>query len=153
MNNLTPHGIKAIEKVIQWLDAGAQHVDASTGRVIDKFNMSHAVSKQTCGTSCCIAGAVVQFEGLDTFPLSENAPDVAAFYDQGDSKGVASVVTEYLGLDEESANRLFLPWGERHNDEWLPEMVFSVPANASAVLNRLLVTGEVVWFLPESEDE
>lgn len=147
VNTLTPHGILAIEKVIQWLDSGAKHVTIKNGRVIDVFNMSHAVTVTECGTACCLAGAVVQFEGLDTFPLDGNGK-VAAFHSYG-TIGVGEQAATFLGLDEGSADLLFMPWGTRINGEYYDSSEFNDPEVASATLKHLLKTGQVVWFIEE----
>lgn len=57
-------GAKAeLTKVAEWLEAGAPHVDLD-GVEIGGFNMSKGIEfnkRRSCGTVCCIAGALVQF--------------------------------------------------------------------------------------------
>lgn len=143
MNKLTPHGILALNKVAAWLDDGAKHIDIENGRVIDLFDMAYSVTERGCGTACCIAGAVVQFEGLPTVPMCTTSVSSAAFY--GD-EGVSVVVSNYLGLSNFSAMQLFTPWEVKHNGEWLAQSMFSSPSVASAAIKHLIKTGDVKWF-------
>lgn len=53
----------AVEKTIEWLETGAPHVELTTGLSVDGFDMNEGIGWDDigCGTTCCIAGALVQF--------------------------------------------------------------------------------------------
>ncbi len=81
--------------------------------------------KDICGTAGCIAGWACQRFGGDVDRVSEI--DVCA--------------TELLGLDTETASKLFTPY-----DVGLPVEYDKVtPKTAARVLERLADTGEVKW--------
>lgn len=140
MIELTKHGRAALEKVARWLEDGAPHVDLEGGLKLDRFNMSRTVHTTDCGTSCCIAGAICQFEMLGKRQFKKEMPWL------GD-EGAAALVTEYLGLDleddETTWGKLFCPW--EHFDG--PDYTFNHPARGAAVIRHFLATGEVDWDL------
>lgn len=57
--------IELIDRLIDWLEGGAPHTDLD-GNLLE-FDMSAWQVKTDCGTSCCLAGAAVQF-GTRTSP-------------------------------------------------------------------------------------
>lgn len=141
---ISVQGRKALEKVADWLERGAPHVDVN-GRSLDNFDMNFAVMTGGCGTSCCVAGAVVQFEGLGT--LRE---DGSLLFDSNRSQtGADELATEFLGISETDAQRLFMPW---ENDEFVTNNYlesnakpFSDIAVAAKVIRTYLATGEIDW--------
>lgn len=144
MKELTPHGRAALEKVARWLEDGAPHVSLEGGLKLDRFNMSRTVRTTECGTSCCIAGAVCQFEGLGLSLFSREMGREMPWHGEG---GAAQLVVEYLGLDLEDDEtlwgKLFCPWEHFDGPDWS----FNAPARGAAVIRHFLATGEVDWDL------
>ncbi|AMR57382.1 hypothetical protein vB_PsyM_KIL3b_0136 [Pseudomonas phage vB_PsyM_KIL3b] len=143
---------QALIKVAEWLEDGAQHVNIDNGHKIDKFDMEYGVTNNGCGTACCIAGAIVQFEGLIRPVLSGSA----VFFDEVDDEtnevveGVCTLATNHLGIDKDTAAQLFVPW-EYFNHNSCSE--FSDPDRAAQVVRHYLETGVVDWdMFPASEE-
>lgn len=137
-------GRKALEKVADWLERGAPHVDVN-GRSLDNFNMNFAVMTGGCGTSCCVAGAVVQFEGLGV--LRE---DGSLLFDSSwTGPGADTLATEFLDISKADAQRLFMPWenDEFNSNGYLASNAepFSDIAVAARVIRTYLATGEIDW--------
>lgn len=130
--NLTPHGVKALERVAKWLEDGTPHVDIN-GRIITEFDMEYAVYAEDCGTACCIAGAVCQFENLGT--LDRNGE---LFFHGEHEVGP----TEFLGITATQAEMLFVPWAVFDFDEYSE---FSDPALAAETIRRFIETGVIEW--------
>lgn len=136
MSFISEQGRLALTKVAEWLEAGAPHVDAD-GRHIDDFNMNYSLRDTGCGTSCCIAGAVYQFEGLHT-----HHPEW--FEDLG------PVVKDYLQIDPFVAGQLFEPWAyfnlQANRDEGESiSSPYNDTALAARVIRHFLATGVVDW--------
>lgn len=137
---MNEQGKKALVTVAEWLERGAPHVTIDQ-RSIGLFDMSEAVTPghendagEACGTACCIAGAVYQFEGLSGF--SHDPSRGLDFFAE-----VAPKVQEFLGLDMDQATALFLPW--EHFEGYPQE--FSDPELAGKVVRKFIETGEVDW--------
>lgn len=138
---LTDEGRKALERVADWLEDGAPHTDVGYGS--HGFDMAYGVETDPhgtgiCGTVCCIAGAVCQFEKLG----GERNAHYFSYFDS-DRAGAGTVAREFLGLTEAQANRLFMPYNHYH---CVSEDLG--PAHAARVVRRFLETGEVHWDLP-----
>ena len=148
MNHISEQGVKALEKVITWLEAGAPHVEIAKGIEIDVFDMEYAVAPDTeygagyCGTACCIAGAVCQFEmlGMDKRDKDNSLPWYSSLRD--DIIGVLEVTTEYLGISEKDAEPLFIPF-----DYGIEPEVYNNPKHAAKVVRKFIDTGIVDWEL------
>lgn len=151
-----PNAKLALIKVAEWLEAGAPHVvvDAS-GRKLDSFDMEYGVNRGGCGTSCCIAGAVVQFEGLGEL---DQYGSMGFFDKYSPTVGVDVLTSEFISEDTENLDKLFLPWnfyepedGES-DDETGP---FSQPQLAAKVIRHYVETGDIDWtivgFVEKSE--
>lgn len=135
---MNEQGKKALIKVAEWLEAGAPHVKVADGFELGRFDMEFAVLPEPgCGTACCIAGAVCQFEKLG----HRGSYGSLVFFGE---LGAGALTQEFLGIDQTDANYLFTPWEyyyNRHSSE------FSKPARAAAVIRNFLETGEVDWNL------
>lgn len=129
MDYVNKRGRRALVKVAEWLEAGAPHVDAK-GRHLDEFDMNYTVADGSCGTMCCIAGAIYQFEHLT-------------------GSNVTACAGDYAGLSSENAFNLFFPW-ERLSQEY-PALddnakPFSDKAVAARTIRTFLETGEIDWI-------
>lgn len=137
MSHISQRGQVALEKVAGWLEAGAPHQSLEHGLQVDVFDMSVAVTVDPlCGTSCCIAGAVCQFEALG---LGSRTSDGSM--DWMLSGGAMDIAGAYLGMEFMDQFRLFEPWhhflGESDS--------FNAPARGAAVIRHFLATGKVDW--------
>lgn len=143
---MNEQGKKALIKVAEWLEDGAKHVKVK-GHSIGMFDMEQAVAHQgdSCGTACCIAGAVVQFEGLIS-PVKFGSKD---FFD-GTEEGVGTLATNHLGISEAEAEELFEPWQCFGYDVYTE---FSDPQRAAKVVRHYLKTGIIDWDLFEPAPE
>lgn len=146
VGKLSDKATAALVKVAEWLENGAQHVTIdANGREIDSFDMEYGVNeKDGCGTACCIAGAVYQFEGLhgnygpgDFF--CEVSPQAKKFL-KGDD------LTEE---EQEALDALFLPWDFF---DYTDTEEFSDPKRAAKVIRHLLATGIVDWDIDVKEN-
>lgn len=139
--SLTTEGRNALEQIAEWLEAGAPHVDHE-GRTVDHFNMEYPVSKDgpECGTTCCIAGALVQFNGLDDRDLLEATGNIAWYT-------VKRLAVDFLDIGPATATELFEPWVyfDGADDS------FNDPKRAAKVLRHYLETGRVDWDLFPNE--
>lgn len=144
---LTPNGRDALEKVAQWLEAGAPHVLLDvTGRRLDGFDMEYGVTQAACGTSCCIAGAVYQFEGLG------HNGSYASFWSDVNPIAKDFLVGEYSFDDDNISEqrdelaKLFLPWDYYENEYGENESRhFNDTERAAKVVRHLLATGYIDW--------
>lgn len=153
MTHLSKQGIEALTKVAEWLEAGAPHVQVSDDIEIGHFNMEYAVVADPddggCGTACCIAGAVCQFEMLgfdersDDGDLNWNLPsrDEDSNVEADNSAGGAFfLAADYLGMNYDDAEDMFSPFSDG-----LDLHVYKNPAIAALVVRRFIETGEVNW--------
>jgi hypothetical protein len=126
--NPTPR--ERLIEVAEWLEA---KTPMKAG--VNEFDMSHWVEQNECGTSCCLAGAIVQFDqaakGNATLidgDVSEIGPEVAnQYYDIGDYAG------DLCELNPAEAESLF-----RENMD-------ATPADAAVTIRRFLSTGKLYW--------
>lgn len=137
MSEITQKGRKALVAVAEWLEAGAPHTVLGNGLKVDAFNMENVVQvDDACGTSCCIAGAICQFEGLGL----ENRYSCGSLPWDG-SQGGSELARTFIGLEDREARELFTPWNTFEGDS----DSFNSAARGGAVIRHLLATGEVDW--------
>ena len=149
---LTNEGKKALAKVAEWLEDGAPHVRVSEeGRRLDNFDMEYGViHNNSCGTSCCVAGAICQFEGLGS--LKGN--DLPFFGDNGASKYATMLLLGKVYPDEtfsgisgpKDLDALFCPWlyfepKDGDNDC----AAYSNTSDAAKVIRHYIATNEINW--------
>lgn len=174
---------KRLTKLAEWLEAGAEHetitFDMEQGFVRRRLDTTEPYnaknpSHNRCMTTCCLAGAAVQFfnkpdKMFNAVVLGDDEDQLAQF-EQGVDVGVPwhevkSKAVDLLELEWHQASILFTPDDEYGID--LSE--FSDPAWAARTIRYLLKTGEVDWattsdghmrqrmidsgFLPEEEEE
>lgn len=134
--------------IAEWLEAGAKHeritFDMNSGIKLEDADLSDPESVSSCGSSCCIAGAAVQF--FDPASVLARAKVESVFaVDDDDRNFTWGWVSEHgrslLGLDERTAEMLFCPW--RYSGEY--ETEYSDPAWAARTIRHLIATGEVDW--------
>ncbi len=126
---LTTKARAMFEPVLTWLDAGAQHV-SGVGFNMTQFQTPSAYdyADAKCGTACCIAGALAQFNGIK----------VRA----GANQGIGDVA-KALGMTPEQEYYLF--WGTDVNDDPIVNLGSITPAMAAKTIRHFLATGEVEW--------
>lgn len=120
MNHVSEQGKAALIKVAEWLEAGAPHVVIKDGVEVGVFDMTQVVNiKPECGTACCIAGSVCQFNMLGMDVRYDNGNlgwddkevwDPALGEYRVTQKGGKTLAQEYLGMNEGQADELFEPW-------------------------------------------
>lgn len=97
-----------------------------------------------CGTACCIAGAALLFGDRDCVEITLD--NMCSSYQDGEHfwwmEDVDDLAAELLGLDADTAIRLFNPWSF---EDLLPAEI--PPSHAAVVIDRLIKTGEVCWTL------
>lgn len=146
-----------LKELAEWLRAGAPHdyitFDMSKGIEIDRRDLE-LYSEPTCRTSCCIAGAALQFFDHDNVIawLKEYA-EADELVDDGDGEGfqlpfgafidseladtVFNRAARLLELTSVQAEQLFTPAGELSD--------YTDPAWAARTIDLLIETGEVNW--------
>lgn len=152
MTHLSEKGIIALTKVAQWLEAGAPHVQVTDDLEVGHFDMEYAVVANPydihgndCGTACCIAGAVCQFEMLGLDERDEDG-DLEWILPGEDARevdgnlGAFFLASDYLGMDYDDAVRLFSPF-----NLGLDGHTYRNPAIAALVVRHFIETGEVSW--------
>lgn len=146
VGQITPNGRAALVRVAEWLENGAKHVVVGrTGREIGLFDMEYGVQPTSCGTACCIAGAVYQFEGLQG---AENHADF--FREVGpQAKALIKGALPFSGDEDDALDALFMPW-DFFDYDYTEE--FSSPARAAKVIRHLLATGIVDWDIDLKEN-
>lgn len=159
MTHLSEQGIAALTRVAEWLEAGAPHVQVNDDIEIGHFNMEYAVVSDPddggCGTACCIAGAVCQFEMLGMNERSSdgdlewNLPyrDEDGEIDEDEDRGGAFfLAADYLGMSYDDAEDMFSPFSDG-----LDVHVYKNPAIAALVVRHFIETGEVKWVYISDE--
>lgn len=137
MSHVSKQGRKALEKVAEWLEAGAPHRVLDHGLAVTTFDMGLPVEVDDhCGTSCCIAGAVCQFEGLG---LDVRDPDGSLEW--FGENGAMDLAGPFLGMGLIDQVKLFEPWNHSLGDS----ESFNAPARGAAVIRYFLATGIVSW--------
>ncbi|QWF18679.1 hypothetical protein [Lysobacter capsici] len=134
----------------QWLEAGAKHekitFDITRGILVKNIDEFDPSKPTECQTTCCIAGACVQFYG-DMSDLVEEADDRT--YRNGNTpvpaeltwRDVRDQAAQLLGLSDSTAMRLFSPelfFGGDLKD-------YNDPAWAARTIRHLIATGESDW--------
>lgn len=127
-----------IEELLSWLRDPNPNPNPNL-----QFDMSSWQVETDCGTSCCLAGAAVQFAD----------PDFAAEqlrYEDGvderlDSK-TPERAAELLGLDARTAQLLFMPWDEQGLNYDSFALLYDLsPKGAIHALTTLRDTGTPQW--------
>ncbi|MDR3445950.1 hypothetical protein [Dyella sp.] len=134
--NVTPR--QRLIEVAEWLEA---KTPAKAGVV--EFDMSHWVEQNECGTSCCIAGAIVQFDqaangraALSVGEIGEIDEGLADhYYSIGDYAG------DLCGLNTAQADELFT------------NNLDATPSDAATAIRRFLDTGEMYWDGDDGESQ
>ncbi len=141
-----PMNKRRLAAIARWLEAGAPHKKNVVGFSMLDGIVVHEVKKTaketlSCGTTCCIAGAAVQFfNDPENFVRTYANPSVYL----GERKVLSWGATvneaqELLGLGYSKARELFIP-AERAKLEQ-----YNNPAWAARVVRGLIATGEVDW--------
>jgi len=130
--------------IARWLERGAPHK-----KNVVEFNMvegfkykdvkATAAETNACGTTCCIAGAAVQFyskpvELIEKAMQETTYPHIPWFM-------VRNEAEELLGLDSKTADKLFM--GRMASGGNCRHLVDS--KWAARVIRKLIATGEVDW--------
>lgn len=152
MSFITPEGRTRLERVATWLEAGAPHVvEHNIGEFNIKVGVSFlteeenekALENPTCGSICCIAGAVCQFE--DTFNAASSGLNLTTLngreVGEVSWRSVQSQAEDLLGISEEDADKLFLP-------PYFETRTYTAQC-AAKVIRNFLATGDVVWSLAD----
>lgn len=121
---MKPTNPKAFNAVLRWLDAGAPHKGD-----VDGFDMRDFKRQRDRGTTCCIAGAMVEFSPT----LKKHfTGDLSYPY-------IASIAA---GMEHEDPNILFYGLNGCGEDEDLESIT---PAWAARCIRHYIETGTVDW--------
>lgn len=133
--NLTADGRRHLERVTEWLEAGAPHRGS-----VDGFDLSWFIAESRidcrigedavpnqCGTICCIAGAIAQFDRED-----RGLPPLEPWCYDDSARGL-------VGLTNDEARELFCDYIS------VPTLSRVTAAEAAGVLRRLLTEGMLEW--------
>lgn len=140
MKHLNDRGVVLLTGVAEWLEKGAPHVVVdSTGEEVGSFDMSEVASYNSCGTACCIAGAVVAFNP-ELFPQFKGIDDRKWYTiingDYTHRKGdVFSDVRRVAGISQKNATALFEP----------DDMDSRTAEEGAKVIREFIETGKVTW--------
>lgn len=142
--------VERLTRLAEWLEAGAPHerikFDMTSGILVSVTEGFDPSKPSACNTSCCIAGATVEFYGnVDALATTHG---YATFYHDPKFRElgwneVRDEAEKLLGLEWDVAEDLFVPADlEEVND----------PAWAARTIRHLIVTGEVNWELTRSPE-
>lgn len=141
MKHLNETGVKLLTGVAEWLEKGAPHVVVdATGEEVGSFDMSEVASYNSCGTACCIAGAVVAFNP-ELFPQFNDIDDrkwyrVSEVGNYKHKKGdVFTDVRLAAGISVKYATALFEP----------EDMDSRTAEEGAKVIREFIETGKVTW--------
>jgi hypothetical protein len=147
-----------LEEIATWLEGGAKHesitFDMAKG-IFVRTNVEIPASEvdlTACSTSCCIAGAAVEFAHKDDVGYLHKLLDGGEVDRDAEGhdgyQGVWGIISheamELLDLDYDTANQLFRP-DEYGNGPYGELEPYSDPAWAARVIRKLIATGEVDW--------
>lgn len=117
--------------VLEWLEAGSPHKNEH-GLVFNMENFAlfggESWDHEHCGTACCIAGAVKQFNKLDV----DNDDAITACYEIG----------KLIGMTKKQVDNLFLGHTKAGRNYYLDEIS---PQLAADVLRTFIETGYAPW--------
>lgn len=138
--------VEKLMRVVEWLEAGVPVVDKMVGfnmaGIIEPAGIYYAVQNDgseyfpECGTVCCIAGALVQFEMQDRLGQMADCDDEA--YDAGFVVNNSIIETGSLlaDIDGDTGIRLFIP---------NIDLGRATPAEAAKVLRNFIESGKITW--------
>ena len=142
MSFISDAGRARLEKVLQWLDAGAPEAPVVDGGAqlppVVAFDMSNGVAAKydglgsNCGTVCCIAGAVCQFNQ----PYNLRSRSAASYWASG---GVHYRAMNLLGISDTDAEGMFTPNSDKF--QWSS----ITPEVAANMLRAYLASGVIDW--------
>lgn len=155
MTHISAKGVAALIKVAEWLEAGAQHVvvDQDANLKIGFFNMEYSVVANVdhdygCGTACCIAGAVCQFERLGLGERDGDGDldwispvDFPSKPMSHEPQGAFYLAADYLGISYKDAQAMFIPF----DVDFLEPDEYNDPEIAARVVRNFIETGVVDW--------
>lgn len=161
--------------VIEWLEAGAPHIQITDDVALTGFDYSQWLgtpgiddSTGACGTTGCIAGAVVQ--------LDEPIKFKQGGYSEAFRSTLASVddkARELLDLTNSETRLLFYPFDlddyqlevaghddselvlnghGQEDDNPLAALRYATPQQIAVVLRHFVKTGRIEWHILEDED-
>lgn len=141
-------------EIMQWLEDGAMHENVTfnmcKGLIIESLPFD-TKAPATCRSTCCIAGAAVQFFEPDWALDQVSEDNLGNELRFTGNNGVFWRARDLLGLTDEQARKLFTPVhgtgngfsscavGERMYAE------FNDPKWAARTIAYLLATGKVDW--------
>lgn len=142
MSFISVVGRERLSKVQQWLESGAPHMEVVDGEEnllpVTHFDMYETVGRaDDCGTACCIAGAVIQFNEPMDVRHQAFSPN---YY-----TGVGEKAAGLLGISQTDADMMFVP----QDVEWGT----ITPEVAGKMLNTYLATGVVDWVAAGATEE
>lgn len=137
--------IELLTKIAEWLEAGGKHEKKSfnmeTGIRFHITDLNLKDDINDCRTSCCLAGAAVQFGG-ETAKVYDNDGSVDNYKPEVNFGLVADEAQELLQLSEEQAEDLFTP----NNRLGKSLSYYNDAAWAARTIRHLIATGEVDWM-------
>lgn len=141
-------------EIMQWLEDGARHenvaFDMRKGLIIESLPLD-TKAPTTCSSTCCIAGAAVQFFEPDWALDQVSEDNLGAELRFAGNYGVFGHARDLLGLTDEQARKLFTPvhgTGDGFSSFAAGESTyaeFNDPKWAARTIAYLLATGKVDW--------
>lgn len=121
---IAPDKIRMLDPVLAWLDRNAPQNPVGFNMAYVRQSNTHDYAKNHCGTVCCIAGAVAEFNDLDPHAtLGEIEHQLGMTTVEGDAL--------FLGMDQEG--------------DILISFDDVTPAIAAKTIRNFITTGEVTW--------
>lgn len=154
------------QKVADWLLAGAPHVQLNDKVSLTEFDYHSWVKVNDCGTTACIAGAVVEFEYADRIKLERDGYGWTTNLSSLLPHPIEDEAQELLGLSGEQTQLLFYPFDLDPADPELPEEYRDCgkdfpldwtlelpPETVGRVVQHFIDTGEIDWELAQPEED
>lgn len=149
--------IERLTRLAEWLEGGAMHhrinFDMNKGISIEEVPPT-VEELSACGTSCCIAGAAVQFfdEDFDEWlrgmiaPTDDELEAVAGTETEVGWYSVLVKARRLLELSEKQAESLFEPHARHDRFTDRGDLAYyNDPDWAARVIRNLIATGAVDW--------
>lgn len=159
MRSVAKMNVQRLTKIAEWLEAGAPHVGIVTGFDMQNFiREGDAIGTNECGTSCCIAGAAVQFKQQREHRrryrntselvgmLWENEKLRSEYGNSSEHHEAAFLARKDLGLTADQARKLFYGnYKQRRCWRQIPLHEINA-AWAARTIRHLIKTGKVDWI-------
>lgn len=163
----TPEQRARLQTVIEWLAAGGPHTPINEHHNLTGFEFGTWASRNSCGTTGCIAGALIQFE-YASLGIHQKNPDGHTIFQLDDDRQLntrglffGNEAAQLAGLSLIESELLFTPFDMENEDlpshlqdeslhygdrtlDWTRDLA---PEQIAVVLQHFQDTDDIDWEL------